>query len=253
MDITWSQFLIICPLVFLAGFVDAVAGGGGLISLPAYFMGGLPVHYVLGTNKLSSSMGTAITTWKFARRGWIEWRPAAGGAACALAGSSIGAHAALYMDPAYFKIIILIVLPLTAAYVMTKKSIGSDKPPFSAKKTAAIAMGCAFVMGLYDGFYGPGTGTFLLLLLSGVAHMKLTRANGMAKVINLSTNAAALTVFLLNDAVLIWLGLIAGAFNIVGNYLGANYFAKRGAGRVKNIILVVLVLFFVKTIYEMMM
>lgn len=72
MDITWSQFLIICPLVFLAGFVDAVAGGGGLISLPAYFMGGLPVHYVLGTNKLSSSMGTAITTWKFARRGWIE-------------------------------------------------------------------------------------------------------------------------------------------------------------------------------------
>lgn len=253
MDITWSQFLIICPLVFLAGFVDAVAGGGGLISLPAYFMGGLPVHYVLGTNKLSSSMGTAITTWKFARRGWIEWRPAAGGAACALAGSSIGAHAALYMDPAYFKIIILIVLPLTAAYVMMKKSIGSDKPPFSAGKTAAIAMGCAFVMGLYDGFYGPGTGTFLLLLLSGVAHMKLTRANGMAKVINLSTNAAALTVFLLNDAVLIWLGLIAGAFNIVGNYLGANYFAKRGAGGVKNIILIVLVLFFVKTIYEMMM
>lgn len=83
--------------------------------------------------------------------------------------------------------------------------------------------------------------------------MKLTRANGMAKVINLSTNAAALTVFLLNDAVLVWLGLIAGGFNIVGNYLGANYFAKRGAGGVKNIILVVLVLFFVKTIYEMMM
>lgn len=252
MDITWTQFLIICPLVFLAGFVDAVAGGGGLISLPAYFMGGLPVHYVLGTNKMSSCMGTALTTWKFARRGWIEWRPAAGGVLCALCGSSLGAHIALYLDPAYFKLIILVVLPLTAAYVMTKKSIDTDKPPYGLRRTAAIAMGCAFVMGVYDGFYGPGTGTFLLLLLTGLAHLRLTAANGMAKAINLSTNCAALTVFLLNDAVLVPLGLIAGAFNIAGNYFGANYFARRGAGGVKHIILAVLVLFFAKTIYEMM-
>ena len=134
MDITWTQFLIICPLVFLAGFVDAVVGGGGLISLPAYFMGGLPVHYVLGTNKMSSCMGTALTTWKFARRGWIEWRPAAGGVLCALCGSSLGAHIALYLDPAYFKLIILVVLPLTAAYVMTKKSIDTDKPPYGLRR-----------------------------------------------------------------------------------------------------------------------
>lgn len=251
MELSWTQYLIICPLVFLAGFVDAVAGGGGLISLPAYFMGGLPVHYVLGTNKMSSSVGTALATWKFARRGWIEWHAAAGGALCALAGSAIGANGALYIDPAWFKTIILVVLPLTAAYVMTKKSIGTDKPPYGEGKTRAIAMACAFVMGLYDGFYGPGTGTFLLLLLAGVAHMPLTRANGMAKAINLSTNAAALTVFLLHDAVLIPLGLTAGVFSIAGNYFGANYFARRGAGGVKKIILVVLVLFFAKTLYEM--
>lgn len=252
MDLTWSQYLIICPLVFLAGFVDAVAGGGGLISLPAFFMGGLPVHYALGTNKLAACMGTALTTWKFARRGWIEWRPAAGGAVCALAGASLGAQAALYMDPAYFKLIILVVLPLTAAYVMTKKSIETNKPPFGEGKTAAIAMGCAFVMGLYDGFYGPGTGTFLLLLLTGVAHLPLTKANGMAKAINLSTNAAALAVFLWNDAVIISLGLTTGAFCLAGNYFGANYFARRGAGGVKRIILVVLVIFFAKTMYEML-
>lgn len=250
MELTAAQYALICPLVFLAGFVDAVAGGGGLISLPAYLMSGLPIHFVIGTNKLSSCMGTAVATFKFARSGYVKWRPALAGMACALVGSSLGAHIALYIDPEYFRVIILVVLPCTAAYVMMKKSIDTDKPPYGETKTAAVAMACALIMGVYDGFYGPGTGTFLLLLLVSAAHMKLTDANGMAKVINLSTNAAALTVFLLNDAVLVGLGLTAGLFNIAGNYLGARYFQRNGAGSVKKIILAVLVLFFAKTLWD---
>ena len=250
MDLSWSQYLIILPLVFLAGFVDAVAGGGGLISLPAYMMSGLPIHYVIGTNKLSSCMGTTLATVKYALDGYVSWRPALAGMVCALVGSSMGASLALYIDPAYFRLIILIVLPLTAAYVFLKKSIVSDKPPYEETTTMGIVMACALMMGVYDGFYGPGTGTFLLLLLTGIAHMKVTAANGVTKVINLSTNVAALSVFLLNDTVMIGLGLLAGCFNIAGNYLGARYFERNGAGSVKKLILVVLVIFFAKTAWD---
>lgn len=252
MEFSISQLAVILPLVFLAGFVDAVAGGGGLISLPAYMMAGLPIHYVIGTNKMSSSMGTALATVKYIADGYVPWRPAAAGALCALAGSSIGAHLALAIDPACFKTIILIVLPLTAAYVFCGKSVEDGRAPYGERATIAIAMGCALLMGLYDGFYGPGTGTFLLLLLTGAAHMKVTEANGVTKVINLSTNAAALAVFLANGAVLVGLGVLAGAFNILGNYLGVKYFEKNGAGSVKKLILLVLFVFFARTLWDML-
>lgn len=251
LGVSWDQVLIIIPFVFLAGFVDAVAGGGGLISLPGYMMGGLPIHYVIGTNKLSSFLGTSLATAKFIGSGYVAWRPAIAGMVFAVIGSSLGARGALYMDPVWFKGIILVVLPLTAAYVMSRKSIESSKPPFPERKTIGLAMVIAFLLGLYDGFYGPGTGTFLLLLLTGVAHLKLTEANGITKVINWTTNAAALAVFLMHGTTLVPLGLTAGAFNIAGNYLGVKYFERNGAGSVKKLILVVLVIFFAKTIYEM--
>lgn len=250
-DISVFQYALICPLVFLAGFVDAVAGGGGLISLPAYLMSGLPIPYVLGTNKLSSAMGTTLATVKYAMNGYVAWRPALFGVAAAVIGSSAGANLALLIDPAYFRIIILIILPLTAAYVMTRKSIETDAPPFGETKTVALAAASALGIGMYDGFYGPGTGTFLLLLLTGVAHMRVTEANGITKVINLTTNTAALSVFILHGNVLWQLGLIAGLCNIAGNYFGVKYFERNGAGSVKKLIPLVLAIFFAKTIWEM--
>jgi uncharacterized protein len=249
--ITWTTYLIVCPLVFLAGFVDAIAGGGGLISLPAYMMAGLPMHHVLGTNKLSSSMGTTLATYKYARSGYIRWKPALFSIVCALAGSSIGAHLALLTDPYYFKIFILFLLPVTAYYVMKGKSFSGDREPYTEKKTILIAMACAFFIGIYDGFYGPGTGTFLLLLLAGTAHMKLTEANGVSKAINLTTNYTALAVFFMNDTIIFPLGLTAGVFNILGNWLGTIAFKKGGIRTVKPIIILVLVLFFIKTLNEM--
>lgn len=250
LGITWEQAAVILPFVFLAGFVDAVAGGGGLISLPGFLMSGLPIHAVIGTNKMSAFMGTTLATAKYIRSGYVAWRPALCGMVFAMAGSTLGARAALIMDPALFRIIILVVLPLTAVYVFCRKSIESEKPPFSERKTILLAMGIAFFLGIYDGFYGPGTGTFLLLLLTGIAHLKLTAANGVTKVINWTTNAAALAVFLSHGTVMIPLGLLAGLFNLAGNDLGVRYFQRNGAGSVKNLILVVLVIFFARTIYE---
>lgn len=251
-SITLTTYLIVCPLVFLAGFVDAIAGGGGLISLPGYMMAGLPIHNVIGTNKLSSSMGTTLATYKYARSGYISWKPALYSTVCAFLGSFGGAHLALWVNQDYFKIFILIILPITAYYVMRGKSFSGDLERFDDKKTIRIAMICAFFIGIYDGFYGPGTGTFLILLLTGVAHMKIAEANGVSKFINLMTNYTSLAVFLSNGTVILTLGLIAGAFNILGNWLGTIAFKKGGIRTAKPIIVIVLVLFFVKTVYEML-
>ena len=103
------QFFIVCPLVFLAGFADAVAGGGGLISLPAYLMAGLPVHTAIGTNKLSSAMGTAMAVGRFSRQGYIPWKGAALYVACALVGSAGGARLALLLDDEVFRTVMLVI------------------------------------------------------------------------------------------------------------------------------------------------
>lgn len=250
--ITIEHFLIVCPLVFLAGFVDAVAGGGGLISLPAYLISGLPAHYAIGTNKLSSAMGTAIATAKFAKNGYINWKTALICSACALVASNLGARLGLLLEDEIFKIILLIIVPLTAIYLLTHKVIETEREPFSTYKTLAISFVIALVIGVYDGFYGPGTGTFLILLLTSMAHMTLSQANGIAKVINLTTNLSALSVMLINDKVMIVLGLVAGVFSIAGNYIGAKFFDRGGAKFVKPLIIVVLVIFFVKVLLEVL-
>ena len=251
MDISFYSYLIVCPLTFLAGFIDAVAGCGGLISIPAFMMTGMPMHAVIGTNKLSSSMGTTLATYKYAKNGYITWKIALYCTICAFLGSFTGSHLALLLDQSLFKIIILFILPLTAFYVLRGNSFSSEAVPYEEKKTIIISMICSLLIGIYDGFYGPGTGTFLILLLTGLAHMKLTTANGVSKFINLTTNYTALAVFLANGNVYMMLGLIAGAFNILGNWLGAKAFEKGGVRTVKPIIIIVLTLFFIKTIFEM--
>ncbi len=252
MDI-FLQYAIICPLVMLAGFVDAIAGGGGLISLPAYLISGLPVHNAIATNKMSSTMGTVLATFKFARSGFIPWKLALSCVVCAFAGSSLGANLALLMDAHIFMMFMLVVLPATGLYLTRGNVLVTEKEPFSQKKTTLLSMVMALFIGVYDGFYGPGTGTFLLLLLTGVAHLPLKGANGVTKVINSTTNIAALCIFLLNGKVLFPLGIIAGLFGMAGNYLGALYFEKGGARNVKPVILFVLTIFFIKVVYELYM
>ncbi len=250
MNIEILQYFIVCPLVFLAGLVDSVAGGGGLISLPAYMIAGLPVHSAIGTNKVSSAMGTTVTVCRYSKSGYIDWKQGIGCAVFALAGSAIGARTALLIDDKVFKIIMLFVLPLTALYIMRGHTFSESTEPYNFGKTFAVGSTAAFVIGIYDGFYGPGTGTFLILVLSGVAHMKLEEANGIAKVINLATNIAALLVYLRSGKVAMALGLVAGVFSILGNYIGTAAFVRGGAKIVKPIMITVIAIFFAKVLFE---
>lgn len=247
MTVSLVTFLIVCPLTFLAGFVDAIAGGGGLISLPAFMIAGIPAHMSIATNKLSSSMGTAAATLRYAANGFINWKLALPAAVIAVFASSLGAKLALALDETVFTIVMLVILPLTAAYILFPRKTIKEKEPLPHRKSMLIAMGVAFVIGVYDGFYGPGTGTFMILLLTGLAHLGLQQANGVTKVMNLTTNVSALAVFLFSGNVILPLGLAAGAFNIAGNLLGAQMFTQKGSSIVKPIMIVVIVVFFIKT------
>lgn len=244
------QYLIICPLLFLAGFIDAIAGGGGLISLPACMLAGLPAHQAIGTNKLSSLMGEGVSTFEYARSGYVHWKRALLGAVIAVITSTIGAKLALQVSDKSFQIIMLILLPLIAVYVLRSKTLKESKETYSNAKTAALYLIIATVVGIYGGFYGPGTGTFLLLLLLGVAHVSLQEAAGTTKVISLIVDLMSILVFSQEGQVRITLGITAGIFSMAGNYVGVRFFKKKGVKFVKPLICIVLTIFFIKIIYE---
>lgn len=248
------EFFIVCPLAFIAGFVDSIAGGGGLISLPAFFFAGLPVHNAIATNKLASTMGTTVATIKYALSGYMVKAFVIVGVACGLTGSACGSNLALIADDTVIRVIMLVALPFIAFFVLRTRNLDDfSKEPLPKGRALVITAAIALVIGVYDGFYGPGTGTFLMLLLPALAHQDVRMAAGTTKAINLATNAAALVVFLVNGAVLLPLGLAAGVFNIAGNYLGASKFTQSGASIVRPIMLVVLVLFAAKLIFDLVM
>lgn len=243
-------FFIVCPLVFLAGFIDSIAGGGGLISLPAFLLAGLNPYLAIGTNKLSSAFGTTISTARYCKNGYVNIKAAAVSIPAALIGSSIGSSLVLLVDENIIKYIILFALPIVAFYVLKNKNLGTTEitPPLSPEKLYFICIMASFFVGMYDGFYGPGTGTFLLLIYTGLGRMDIKSASGNTKIINLSSNIAAVIVFILKGQVKYSLGLAAAAFCIAGHYIGSGMVLKNGYKIVRPIVLVVLGSLFIKII-----
>ena len=244
-------FLIVCPLVFLAGFVDAIGGGGGLISLPAYLIAGLPAHQAIATNKLSSACGTALTTFRFAKQKLIPWPMALPAIVAALAGSGSGAHLSLIMNVEFLTKILYVILPVTAFFVLRKDVLKEkSEPAGDSRRTVMISVIISFVIGMYDGFYGPGTGTFLIIAFSLFAGMDVRSANGLSKAVNLTTNVTSLLVYLHSGQVMITLGLAAAACNMAGNWLGSGMAVRAGTRITRPVILFVLVLLLVRIIFR---
>ena len=170
MEVTLHMLLIVCPLVFLAGLVDSIGGGDGLISLPAYLFAGIPPHMAIATNKLSSSLGTTISAARLFK--YMDLPLAGACVICSLAGSAAGSSLALTASEALIQFMLLPVLPVAAYYVLRKKDLNQPKQEkLSRQKTFLISMPVSFLVGIYDGFYGPGTGTFLILLYTSLAKL----------------------------------------------------------------------------------
>ena len=242
-----KAFLIVCPLLFLAGFVDSIGGGGGLISLPAYLFAGLPIHNAIATNKLSSSCGTALSTARFLKNGLVNLKLVLPAVAAAFAGSFLGARLSLTVSEDVMKYILLVVLPVTAFVVLNRHLFGDGGGEAKAdRRTVTVCILSALVIGVYDGFYGPGTGTFLIIAFTVFAKMAVPAANAQAKVINLTTNITSLAVFLLSGQVVLLLGLAGAACNMAGNWLGSGLAITKGAKIVRPVILIVLALLLIK-------
>jgi uncharacterized membrane protein YfcA len=248
------QLLLICPLVFLAGLMDSMVGGGGLISLPAYFVAGIPPHTALGTNKFTSTCGTILSTVRFIRQGKFHFRAGVSAGAAALFGSFLGARAALYLDPAYIRYILVIALPALSVFILMKKdalTAQEGKRRLPAHVTA-LSLAAGLVLGGYDGFFGPGAGTFLILLFNLVIGLDLLTASGTAKIVNLASNVAAFCAFLADGRVLFTIGIPAALCGIAGNYIGAGLALKRGASVIRPAFIIVLVLLLAKVLWDLL-
>lgn len=247
-------FLIVLPVVFLAGVVDSIAGGGGLLSVPAYMAAGLPPHYVLGTNKFSSSFGTFFATLRYHQHGLIDTRVALLSAFFAFIGSFFGSRTVLLIDPNFLRYLLVILIPVIAAFTMLNRSLGQQnhsQQQTQGRKYSLAAM-AAILIGFYDGFFGPGTGTFLILFYTLVLKYDFVTANANTKVVNLASNIAALVTFIINGKIIYAIGIPAAAAGIAGNLLGAKLVIKRGSGIIRPIFILALVLLLIKIIYDLL-
>lgn len=245
-----TQLLIICPAVFFAGFVDAVAGGGGLISLPAYIMTGLPMHNILATSKVMSTVGTGAATMKYIKSGKVQWNIAITSAIFSFVGSWAGSQFALMIDQIMLKKGVTILLPFIAIFVLFNKNADNGIQKLFGLKMYISAAVIGFIIGLYDGLIGPGTGTFLIFGFTMIIGLDYISASGNAKIVNLSSNFAAAVNFILSGKVLWIIAIPAALFNILGNYFGSNYAIKNGNKAIKKMLIFVLIGIFTKLIFD---
>ena len=253
MGIALTVYLIVLPAVFLAGVLDAIAGGGGLISVPAYLAAGVPPHLALGTNKFSASFGTAVATARYVKHGIVDLRTALATAFCALGGSLLGARVVLGVDPEFLKYILLVAIPIIALVTLRKTHLGQSQETYliSGRRRLMWVIGGGAMIGFYDGLFGPGTGSFLMLFFVWALRYDFVSANGNTKVVNLSTNIAALVIFLIHGKVSFALGIPAAMCGVVGNWVGSKLVIRRGARLIRPVFFIVLALLLGKTIYDL--
>ena len=242
------QLLIICPLVFFAGIVDAIAGGGGIIALPAYMVAQLPPHMAMGTNKFASAIGTTASVARFMRNGKIYWNVAVVSVPCALFGAFLGTKTALFIDENILRYILMVLLPFAALFVIKGGSLknGSTTKNMPHKKLLVLSGLAGFGIGAYDGFFGPGTGTFLIMVFNILLGMDILHASGNAKIINLASNIASLATFLISGNVMFLIGIPAAICGILGHYIGSGLALKNGIKVIRPVLVLVLILLMVK-------
>jgi uncharacterized membrane protein YfcA len=246
-SVTW----IIYPLIFIAGFVDSIAGGGGLISLTSYAAIGLPAHMALGTNKFSSVFGTFVSMCRFAKNGHIQWHAAAFSVAGALGGSALGARLALSFDERALKVLLVAAVPVVALFLLFKKDFGKQERSVPKRRVAIIAFTVSMAIGAYDGFFGPGAGTFMIMAYTSVLGLGLLKACGNAKLVNFSSNLAAVVTFLIGGNVRFAIGIPCALCGILGGYVGAGLAMKKGVRIVKPFMLFIIAVLLVKIVVDL--
>lgn len=249
-DISISILLFVIFAGFLAAFIDSVVGGGGLISVPALLTTGMPPLTVLGTNKLASSFGSFTSSYSFWRAHHVDKKLVLKLLPLTIIGSVSGVFVVQLIPPDFLKPIIIFILIIVTIYTLSKKDWGltASFSKFSVKIGIFIAC-AACIIGFYDGFFGPGTGSFLIFAFL-IVGFDFLRSAGSAKVLNFGSNISALAVFWYFDAVNIWYGLPMGLAMVAGSFVGARLAIKKGTAYVKLLFLIVTGTLITKLIWD---
>jgi uncharacterized membrane protein YfcA len=239
----------LCGFAFLAAFTDAVVGGGGLIQLPALLVlvPDAPLPTIFGTHKVASTIGTMAAVRRYSRGLQIDWRVTVPAAAAAFACGLLGAHAVSALDPAVLRPVILALLVLVAIVTWRARDFGTVHLPrltHGPALAAGIVIGGA--LGFYDGFFGPGTGTFLIFVFVGLFGFDFLAATSAAKVVNLGSNLSAALYFVATDHVFYRLALPMAAASIAGATVGSRLALTKGVGLVRTFFLALVTILVVK-------
>ena len=247
------EWIIVTLASLLAGFVDAIVGGGGLILLPALFatFPGAPPATLLGTNKAGSVWGTAMATWQYSRRVQIRWHAMLPAAACGFVGAFAGAWSVTVLSPDFLRKLLPLVLVAVLGYTLAKKELGRHHAPrLSGRGEWVAASLIGVTIGFYDGFFGPGTGSFFVFLFVRLLGYDFLNASASAKLLNVSTNIAALILFSAKGHIWWHFALPLAVANVVGSVLGTHMALKHGTGFVRGIFIFVVSVLILKTGYD---
>lgn len=247
------DWFILAPAAFFAGMVDAVVGGGGLIQIPV-LLSAFPqtaIPTLFGSNKVSSLAGTSAALWRYARAVRIPWRLVLPATAAALIGAWLGAAVVAWLSREAMRPLVVVLMLAVAIYTFLRKDLGQTES--HAPRAGDAWRGAAFglLIGLYDGFFGPGTGSFLLFGFVRFFGMDFVRASASAKVINCATNVSAIAFFASHGPILWTVGLTMAVCNLLGAQVGTHLALRHGAGFIRKAFLLVVAVLIVKQVYDL--
>lgn len=243
------QIILLVGVAFIGGFIDAIAGGGGLICLPALMAVGVPPHAALATNKLQGCFGTLSATVNFTRKGFINFKEIFIGIIFTLIGACVGTISVLFIDPKFLNYIIPILLIFVVVYTIFSPNLGETQKEAKMSKNAFFII-FGLLIGFYDGFLGPGTGSFWTFAFLGVLGLSMKQAVANTKILNFTSNIVALVVFIFGGHILWLIGLLMGVGQMIGGYMGSNMVIKKDVKFIKTLFLIMVCATILKILYD---
>ena len=245
-------FALLCLVYFAAGFIDSIAGGGGLISLPALLLTGLPPENVIATNKTACAFGTAVSLFNYSRNKLVVWRLALTGLPFAILGGVLGSEALLTFSSESIGKIIVLLLPVGVIATLIPQKNTNQIYVSTPWHLYLLSPVICLTIGFYEGFFGPGTGSFFILAFHIAMGMGLVQASATAKVFNLAASTSAIVVFAFNGTILFFMVLPFAICNILGNLLGSNSAIRLGQSLVRKVLLVSLSILFATLVWRIL-
>ncbi|MEH6473446.1 MAG: TSUP family transporter [Halopseudomonas sp.] len=245
LSIGYELMALLFAAGMLAGFVDAIAGGGGLIALPMLLFAGLSPAQALATNKLQGTFGTFSASLYFIRKGLVDLRSIGTMVVCTFVGSALGTLLVQQIDPSFLTAVIPLLLILIALYFWFSPQVGEEDVK-QRIGPLSFALSIGFGVGFYDGFFGPGTGSFFAIAFVSLMGFGLTKATAHTKVLNLTSNVASLLFFILGGQVVWTLGLLMAAGQLIGGRLGASLVVLKGSKLIRPLVVCICILMSVK-------